>query len=162
KRSGNLVHSARNAKELQNIIKHLLFQRILGFSSTTFGKWLPNLYRYYTEHLQALQAHDPRLQQNFANSVWALAAVNFVTKLHADHNNLPFGWCSVTSLGEFDPTKGGHLVLWTLRLVIEFPARSTIMLLSAIIEHCNTPIGWEEIRCSFTQYSGGWLFHWVE
>ena len=35
--------------------------------------------------------------------------------------NLPFGYCVVTELGEFDARKGGHLVLWDCKMVIEFP-----------------------------------------
>ncbi|KAJ7713836.1 hypothetical protein B0H14DRAFT_3523214 [Mycena olivaceomarginata] len=31
--------------------------------------------------------------------------------------NLPFGWCAIQSLGRFDVTQGGHLVLWDLKLM---------------------------------------------
>lgn len=64
-------------------------------------------------------------------------------------------------LGEFDYTKGGHLVLWEVQLVIEFPSGTTILLPSATISHSNVAIANNERRYSFTQYSAGGLFRWV-
>jgi len=57
-----------------------------------------------------------------------------------DFGNLPYGWCAITSLGPFDPKRGGHLVLWDLQLVIEFPPGSTILIPSAVLQHSNIPI----------------------
>ena len=123
------------------------------------------MYKVYADHQTALHASNPRLRRNFSNSVWAAATFNFgprtCTRRHRDWANLPFSWCSVTALGEFDPMKGGHLVLWDLRLVIEFPPGSTILLPSAAIAHSNTAIGRGETRCSFTQFSAGGLFRWT-
>ena len=98
--------------------------------------------------------------------MFAAAALNFgprtVCFKHTDSANLPFGFCAITSLGSFDPTRGGHLVLWQCRLVIEFPPGSTVLIPSAVIAHCNTAIGAEECRYSFTQYTAGSLFRWVQ
>ena len=121
---------------------------------------------YYEDHLDKLLDHDHTLRRNFPNSIWSAAAFNFgprtVTRRHRDHANVPFGLCAVTSLGDFDPKQGGHLVLWTLKLVIEFPPGSTILIPSAAIAHSNTAIGRRETRCSFTQFTAGGLFRWVE
>ena len=121
---------------------------------------------YYEDHLNELLDHDHTLRRNFANSIWSAAAFNFgprtVTRPHRDSANVPFGLCSVTSLGDFDPKQGGHLVLWTLKLVIEFPPGSTVLLPSAVIPHSNTPISKREQRASFTQYTAGGLIRWVE
>ncbi|KIJ96780.1 hypothetical protein K443DRAFT_134056 [Laccaria amethystina LaAM-08-1] len=56
---------------------------------------------------------------------------------------------------------GGHLVLWDLGLVIEFPPGSTIFIPSASLEHSNASIQKEERRYSFTQYTAGGTFRWV-
>lgn len=53
------------------------------------------------------------------------------------------------------------MVLWDLKLVIEFPPGSTILLPSAAIAHSNTTIGRREMRCSFTQFTAGGLFRWT-
>lgn len=56
---------------------------------------------------------------------------------------------------------GQHLVLWDLKVVIEFPPGSTILIPSAALRHSNTAIAKGETRYSFTQYSAGGLFRWV-
>ncbi len=85
-----------------------------------------------------------------------------VTKIHVDTQNCPFGWCTITALGEFDATKGGHLVLWDLGLVLEFPAGACVCLPSALIAHSNIPTDKSEVRMSFTQYCSGEIFRHIE
>lgn len=70
--------------------------------------------------------------------------------------------CARLTLGEFDHTKGGHLILWDAKLIIEFPAGSTIFIPSATLRHSNTPIQDGERRSSFTQYTAGGVFRWVD
>ncbi|KAJ7635424.1 hypothetical protein B0H17DRAFT_1149698 [Mycena rosella] len=76
----------------------------------------------------------------------------------------PLGWCAIQALGRFDPTKGGHLVLWDLELIIEFPAGATILLPSAMIAHSNIPVDVRngEERASFMQYTPGGLLRFVD
>jgi hypothetical protein len=81
---------------------------------------------------------------------------------HKDYGNLPFGMCCITALGDFDPMKGGHLVLWECRLVIEFPPGSSILIPSGSIHHSNVSIRPCETRYSMMQYAAGGLFRWVE
>ncbi|KIK51794.1 hypothetical protein GYMLUDRAFT_979975 [Collybiopsis luxurians FD-317 M1] len=42
--------------------------------------------------------------------------------------------------GRFDQTRSGQLILWELKLVIDFPHASTILIPSAVITHSNIPI----------------------
>lgn len=84
------------------------------------------------------------------------------TKKHVDSQNCPFGWCIVTALGNFDATKGGHIILWDLGIILEFPAGACVCLPSAIITHSNIPTGKGETRMSFTQYCSGEIFRHIE
>ncbi|KAJ7813208.1 hypothetical protein B0H14DRAFT_2377104, partial [Mycena olivaceomarginata] len=99
-------------------------------------------------------------------TVFACAAFNFGPDVwmfrHRDVLNVPFGMCAVQALGDFDAMKGGHLILWDLKLVIEFPAGSTILLHSATISHFNIPVQVGKSRASFTQYTGGGLLRYVD
>lgn len=142
---------------------------ILGNKYTPIGvlaTWAPHLYSYYVDHLGPLFKTYPELQRNFLNSVFACATFNFGPNTccfdHVDTGNLPFGWCAITALGNFDPTFGGHLVLWDLKIVIEFPPGSTILIPSGSIRHSNITIRPGEDRYSFTQYTAGGLFCWVD
>jgi hypothetical protein len=70
--------------------------------------------------------------------------------------------CTVQALGDFNPKEGGHIILWELKLVIEFPPGALILIPSATITHSNLPVGAGEHRASFTQYTGGGLFRYVD
>lgn len=65
-------------------------------------------------------------------------------------------------LGNYNYKLGGHLILWDLRLVIEFPPGCSILIPSAILRHSNTTIAANERRYLLTQYTAGGIFQWVE
>lgn len=131
----------------------------------SFALWFPKNYRYYKSNLDKLFERTG-LRRIFPKSVFPSAALNcgpgVCTKKHTDCKNCPFGVCTVTSLGRFNPKTGGHLVLWELGIAVEFPPGSTILLPSATISHSNTPVAHGEVRASFTQYASGGLFRWVD
>jgi hypothetical protein len=54
------------------------------------------------------------------------------------------------------------MVLDDLRVIIEFPAGTSIYLPSATIRHANVPIQPGESRSSFTQFTPGHLFRYIE
>jgi len=105
-------------------------------------------------------------KRNFTSSVFAGACMNFGPRVrsfqHRDSLNLPFGWCAIQAMGMFDPKKGGHLVLWDAKLVIEFPAASTILVPSATLTHSNVGVQEHETRISFTQFTAGGIFRWID
>lgn len=102
----------------------------------------------------------------FNRSVFPASTFNLgpqtVTTKHIDRHNKAGAWCVITSGGKFNPKLGGHLVLWNLRLLIEFPPGSTIAIPSALVEHSNASVAVGESRVSFTQYAAGALFRWVD
>lgn len=123
------------------------------------------LYGFYKDRMKELAASDGNLRAPFPNSTFACACFNFgpqvVTAPHKDHLNLAYGWCSITALGAFDHKRGGHLVLPDLKLAIEFPPGSTVLIPSSLLTHYNLPIGAEEARRSMTQFSAGGIFRWI-
>ena len=76
--------------------------------------------------------------------------------------NLPFGFCAIHAFGDYDYTKGGHLVLKELKLIVQFPPGALILIPSATITHGNIPVREGETRTSFTQYTAGALFRFVD
>lgn len=70
--------------------------------------------------------------------------------------------CSIQALGDFDPKLGGHLILWEIKKVVEFPPGSLVLIPSATITHSNTPIQPGETRTLFTQFCAGALFRYVD
>ena len=134
--------------------------------SDAFAFFAPKWHEFYRVNLKQLWNHSKHLKFNIPGSIFPAASINFgpeaVSLDHLDHSNLAGGFCSITAGGSFDPTKGGHIYLVDLELVIEFPPGSTILIPSAVIRHGNTPIRQGETRTSFTQYAAGGLFRWVD
>ncbi|KAJ7041445.1 hypothetical protein C8F04DRAFT_1208408 [Mycena alexandri] len=110
------------------------------------------LFMYFQTQMSLLRDWNPSMVWNTAVTVFAACTFNFgphaLTLPHLD-------------FGRFNPDRGGHLILWDLKLVIRFPPGSTILIPSAIIRHSNVPIAADEFRCSFVQYTAGGLFRFI-
>lgn len=130
------------------------------------GTFAPRVKSRFSNTLNAILERDHRLKRNFPNSVFAAMTLNLgpqtVTYRHTDSLNAPWGWCAITAIGDYDPKKGGHLILWDLGIAVEFPPGSTILIPSAILRHSNVAISQGERRYSLTQYTAGALFRWEE
>ena len=174
--------SKKNERAVGNLLRHTGMRRIAGFVkrrlqqslilgvNLTFAldsmkTFAPDLCSFIENTLQSIKTVNPAIEYMYEDHPFAALTFNIgptvQTKPHRDNKNLSWGWCAVTSLGDFDPTKGGHLVLWELGLAVEFPPFSTIFLPSAILTHSNTTIGPGEQRSSIVQYNASGLFCWV-
>jgi hypothetical protein len=95
-----------------------------------FATWAPDLYIYYIQHMRLLYTEYLHLKCNFLNSTFACYTFNFSPPAcsfdHTDLANLPFDWCTITALELFDLTHSNHLVLWDLKIVIEFLPKLTL------------------------------------
>ncbi|KAF8153712.1 hypothetical protein K438DRAFT_2026628 [Mycena galopus ATCC 62051] len=138
---------------IENVLrtkKHLA--RMAHFASFAFSLWVPRLYSHYVGYNTSLASSFPHLTRPFKKSVFSCAAFNFSnvwTFEHCDVYNLPFGWCAVQSLGHFNPQRSRP------------PAGALILLPSATVAHSNIPVEEREERMSFTQFTAGGLFRFV-
>ncbi|KAJ7630165.1 hypothetical protein FB45DRAFT_1027398 [Roridomyces roridus] len=60
-------------------------------------------------------------------------------------------WLALTAFGSFDATRGGHLILWDMGKVVEFPAGTTF-LIPPLMRFSIAVIRSGETRFSITQY----------
>ncbi|RPD67804.1 hypothetical protein L226DRAFT_474378 [Lentinus tigrinus ALCF2SS1-7] len=166
-RVGNLKHTVHNRTVLEDcLLNNWAVKNIAGMVNKTFRNVAPEMYRDYGDILTKVCDDNPGIRKNFSNSVFAAATFNFgpqvCTRPHKDHLNIPTGWCAVVSLGDFNADDGGHLIVWDLNLMIRFPRGAVIFLPSALFLHSNTAVAGDQRRYSFTQYSAGGLWRWVE
>jgi hypothetical protein len=126
-----------------------------------FALWFPLVYLFVLSTLNDLVAAMPFLSRPFACCIFFCLTINFgpwaISRDHRDYQNAPGVPCSITALGKFDHTKGGHLVLFDYGLIFPFPSGSTAMILSACMRHGNTPIQPGETRHSMILYMAGGL-----
>ncbi|KAJ3491878.1 hypothetical protein NLJ89_g11294 [Agrocybe chaxingu] len=141
-------------------------QRVVMIADRHFNTFWPQLYGDYRENLQRLTEWRPSLRRIYPTSAFAASSINLgprtVSHRHYDFANLAWGLCAITAFGNYDPDKGGHLVLWELKLVVRFPPGTTIIIPSAMVMHSNTPIQDGERRYSIAQYNSSGLFRFVD
>ncbi|KAF6745777.1 hypothetical protein DFP72DRAFT_1076922 [Ephemerocybe angulata] len=150
---------------MATVTEHRVFKRLAWFMAAAMRTWSPELYQHMQNTVLAAQNNNPRLRRPFKQSHWPALTVNFGPRTiclpHVDFLNFAAGWCGITALGDFDWKRGGHLVLWELKLVIEFPPGHTVLIPSALVTHSNINVADSETRYSFTQYAAGSLFRSV-
>ncbi|KAJ7441021.1 hypothetical protein B0H11DRAFT_2163167 [Mycena galericulata] len=127
-----------------------MFIKLVGFATGVFANWAPNLFNFYVDYMGEFSRKNKQLQHPFIKSIWSACTFNlgpYTCALgHRDFVNLA----------------AGNLILWDCKFILEFPPGTTILIPSASIYHSNIPISKGEHRYSFTQYTAGGLFRWVE
>ncbi|KAJ7155295.1 hypothetical protein C8R46DRAFT_910827, partial [Mycena filopes] len=165
KRPGNLRLTRGMRRIFLKLLDNPYIRRIAGFQSAGFALYAPRLYHYYRDILRGLFRHHPDLIHTFTNSIFPAVTFNCgpdaFTFDHCDFLNLPHGLCPVTSAGNYDHKRGGHMYMKQLRLVVEFPSGASMAIPSGCVHHGNTPIQPGEMRHSITQYAAGGLFRWA-
>ncbi|KAL0572842.1 hypothetical protein V5O48_009121 [Marasmius crinis-equi] len=156
---------ASNASILKELAEDEDLVEIISYIERIFRANHPKLSNLYRNVNAQLLADDPSLNFAFGNhSSFAACHFNFnsaVTRPHRDQKNLFFGMCCVYSSGNFDYKKGGHLILWDLKIILEFPPGCFVFLPSAMLEHSNVKIQPGERRSSVAMFSASSLFRWV-
>ncbi len=181
-RPGPIKNTPRNARVLRDLCNNPAIRRIAGFGSGAYydlgtrlqthrrsamlATYAPRVYLKMRRRLRLLYMHHSTLQLNFKNSIYPAAHFNFgpnsVCFEHTDYANDPVNWCHVTALGRYDPTKGGHIILFPLRIAVEFPPSASALIPSGVVRHANVAIQPGEMRQAFTQFCPGGLLRWVD
>ncbi|KAJ7839772.1 hypothetical protein B0H13DRAFT_2417355 [Mycena leptocephala] len=116
------------------------FQRPRTLPAETL-RFLPN---HPQGHLRPAPGAQTALRQFSLPRCHLESGASVVTDDHVDELNLPHGMCGVFNAGDHKHKRGGHMFLKQLRLVIEFPSGSSMLIPSASITHSNVPIGKQE------------------
>ncbi|KZT20537.1 hypothetical protein NEOLEDRAFT_1023293, partial [Neolentinus lepideus HHB14362 ss-1] len=165
RKPGNVaVQSKNNLRVFHSLFSNPYIERLLGHVDRSLDLFAPQLHKYMALVLDGICQQYPQLHRFCDKSAYACCCFNLGPRVrthrHTDHLNIPFGWCAITALGRFDPKRGGHLILWSLGLLIEFPPGTTIYIPSAVVEHSNIPVQADEDRFSIVQWMPGPLCRW--
>ncbi|THV07169.1 hypothetical protein K435DRAFT_960104 [Dendrothele bispora CBS 962.96] len=165
KRPSNLLPtSEHNGSILEELQSNPDVVQVVGYCDYLFRSYFPKLHQLYKRVLETIIADDPSLKRNFPNSQLAGIRYNFKNAVdvpHRDFSNLFFGQCGIFACGNYNYKKGGHIVLWDLGLVIEFPPGTVVFIPDALLLYSTTKILTTETRSSMMLYSAAALFRWV-
>ncbi|KAJ6448524.1 hypothetical protein C8R45DRAFT_850264, partial [Mycena sanguinolenta] len=157
--------SATNAAVMDDVLADKSVGRMATFPISAFQALSYHIFHDYHEMKNTALRQHPQLRRTFPRSPFAALTINLgpasVSPPHVDGGNKADGMCLITALGDFDPDKGGHVVLWDYNLIIRFPPGCACLIPSAVVTHSNTPIQEGEDRFSLIQYSAGGLFRWL-
>ncbi|KAJ7828579.1 hypothetical protein B0H14DRAFT_3466266 [Mycena olivaceomarginata] len=144
KRPGALVNGVENTRILNHLTVLPAFIRLAGFATGVFANWAPRLFDFYVIYMTLLYTRYTHLCRPFKNGIFSACTFNLGPRT-----------CALGHHGR--PSRP-----MDCKLVIEFPPGCTILIPSAAIYHSNIPIGRKEHHYSFTQYTAGGPFRWVE
>lgn len=127
--------------------------------------WFPGHVQAYRTQIGILQAWDPNLQCPSEQLSFSAITVNCDPKTicwpHRDCANDAAGLCLDGILGEFDPTKGGHLVFHEPKRILELGPGRIVLFPSALITHESIPIAADDWRSGVTGYFAGGLSRFI-
>ncbi|KAJ3564450.1 hypothetical protein NP233_g8288 [Leucocoprinus birnbaumii] len=154
---------------ISRLLKNKDLQYLADWHSWCIKAWSPDLYDRLKACLDKLHAHPiygEGLERITPAGIFPAAAFNFgpnaTTDPHRDVKNYAFGWCSIQPVGPFKSEKGGHIFFDDLRLVVQFPSGSVILIPSATLTHANIRVTEGDERASFTQYFPAGILRFVE
>ncbi|KAJ3561190.1 hypothetical protein NP233_g10347 [Leucocoprinus birnbaumii] len=176
------IHHLKLQKEeacLNEELRQLgLTEHIRKFVENSIDIYVKRLFLYYKKYMDQIRAHpeygklraqpgqddppDPLGPYGIMPGETNSWGPNVTTEPHRDVMNLGFGWCGIVPLGPFDPTWSGLFIIHNLRLIIEFPPASCILIPSAYLWHSNIPIHPEDERASITFYTPNVLYQFID
>jgi hypothetical protein len=110
-----------------------------------------------TEHPVEMVQYYKNLQQLFDHHMTTLPSTSTtryspllpsttgpqtISLKHTGSGNYFASSCHIHSGGSYNHKRNGHIFLFNLKLVVEFPAGSDILIPSGALAHGNTPFGW--------------------
>ncbi|THV07166.1 hypothetical protein K435DRAFT_742811 [Dendrothele bispora CBS 962.96] len=168
KRPSNLLPtSEHNGSILEELQSNPDVVKVAGYCDYLFRSYFPKLHQLYKKVLEIIIAEDPSLKRTFPNSQFASIRYNLKNAIDVPHrsfSNLSFGRCGIFACGNYNYKKSGHVVLWDLGLVIEFPPGTVVFIPDALLLYSTTKISTtttSETRSLIMLYSDAALFRWV-
>lgn len=162
----NLSIKKRLLPVLEELLSDKSLQRLAGNGSGTLRAWAPDFHQAVDKAVKKVMGADQELWKPFPGSVYPACSFNLGPNawcyIHRDSLNVTNGYCAIHPLGDYDHTTGGHLVLWDLKMAVEFPAGSTALIMSSLLFHSSLAVGPGEERSVFTQFCPEGLLRYAD
>ncbi|KAJ7829913.1 hypothetical protein B0H13DRAFT_1655419 [Mycena leptocephala] len=125
----------------------------------------PSAFRTLKTQKEAFLRHDeqslyPTDSSIFSAATFELGGPHRQTYAGLPDRHQPGTWSILTSLGNYAPMVGGHIILWDLGLVVSFPAGSSILIPTSVLRYSFVRVRPGERRYSLIQWAGAGIFRW--
>ncbi|KAK6971665.1 hypothetical protein R3P38DRAFT_2537316, partial [Favolaschia claudopus] len=116
----------------------------------------------------AMLDHDPKAY--FPCETSDFSAITFELggpHRRTDHRGLPYTfdpstWAVLTALGDYDPTRGGYIILWDLGWVLTFAPGDSILIPPGLVRYSFVAVRPGETRFSMLQWTGAGIKRFFE
>ncbi|KAJ7278654.1 hypothetical protein C8J57DRAFT_1221496 [Mycena rebaudengoi] len=148
------------------IFATLAMKRLAGYGNCLLQAFCPGFHIALANQMREMRAHDRRADYPCRSSLYPIATFDFgrVPWTAADTSEdcpwvaFPVNddeagtWNVLTALGKFNHHKGGHIILWDLGLVTEFPQA---------LPFSSPVVLFGETRYSLLQRTAGGISRWL-
>ncbi|KAK7012196.1 hypothetical protein R3P38DRAFT_2551059, partial [Favolaschia claudopus] len=108
-------------------------------------------------------AHFPCETSNFSAVTFELGGPHRRTNHRGlPHTYEPGSWSILTALGNYDPTHGGHIILWDLGWVLTFAPGDSILIPAGLIRYSFVAVRPGETRYAMLQWAGSGIRRYFE
>ncbi|KAJ7701891.1 hypothetical protein B0H17DRAFT_836072, partial [Mycena rosella] len=129
-------------------------QRVAGYATCLYSIFAAKLYNIFNRSLEIYEGHYPDSARPWYFSVFSAATFHLGSHpRRIVDDDSAWGWAAITALGNYNPDKGGHIILWDLNLVVRFPPGTTILIPRALIRYSFVSVAAHETRYSLVQYT---------
>ncbi|KAE9390550.1 hypothetical protein BT96DRAFT_833308 [Gymnopus androsaceus JB14] len=161
---GSYTNTPHNAQVIQQVLNNPDIWSIARMVNRGLLAYFPKLHALAVnlDH-QIVNVDNSQIERTFHGCCYPALHFNLHnawTLIHEDFWNLVFFMCAVASFGPFDHTCGGHIIAWSLGLVLEFPSGMAMYLPSACMPHSNTPVASHKWRLSMAFFVPAGLVRW--
>ncbi|KAJ3830523.1 hypothetical protein F5880DRAFT_1468265 [Lentinula raphanica] len=161
----NYANTSHNARLVQQVLDDPAIQRIARFVDNGLAMFFPALHRFLSCLLEKILDDNPDICRMFEDCCYGACHFNLhsaATRKHEDYFNILFSMCAVYASGQYDYTRAGHFIAWSLGLVTQFPPGTAVFIPSAAVTHANTPISRDEHRSSIAFFMSSGLGQWYQ
>ncbi|KAJ3823095.1 hypothetical protein F5880DRAFT_1482882 [Lentinula raphanica] len=164
-RPSNYANTAHNAELVQKVLDDPAVQRVARYVDCGLAAFFPALHRFLSSLLNRILSDNSSIRRMFQGCCYGACHFNLhsaATRKHEDYFNILFSMCAIYASGDYDYTRSGHFIAWSLGLVTQFPPGTALFIPSAPVTHANTPIPSHQHRSSIAFFTSSGLGRWYQ
>ncbi|KAJ7086889.1 hypothetical protein B0H15DRAFT_801511 [Mycena belliarum] len=158
---------ALNALIFFQLFRSLAVKRLVGYGNLLLQVYCPTAFSALQAEKLAFLEHKrsalyPCDSSVFSSTTFEFGGPHRRTSSNGQPDRFQAGaWSVLHALGNYAPTRGGHVIFWDLGIVVCFPSGSTILIPTGVIHYSFVKVREDEFRYSLLQWAGAGISRWL-